>query len=132
MPLPVPDIMQNAATVLKAAKEMGYKPTEEQIKSLHHLTNMVSADDLLAVLNEVGRVYVGMHNIQIARIASAPDLQNKKFAFIIEIVPTGLDPIVLTIPLTVEQGRFLIKSFQDTLTALTVSEGKLILDAGNA
>ena len=133
MSLLIPDILQNAASVVKASRALGYTPTDEEIKNLHHLSKMVAPEDILAALAEIGTVYAGMSNFQIQRIASAPDLVNKKFALIMVIAPMGIEPRQLTIPLTIEQAQNLIKSFQDTLNALLVTDGKLIMpDGGNA
>lgn len=131
MPLPIPEIMQNAAAVLRAARDMGYTPTEEQSKTLHHLSKTVNADDLMAVLNKIAGIFQWMNNIQIQSIGSAPDFQNKKFALGMAL-DCPLGDRQLTIPLTIDQARELIKTFQDTLNALIVTEGKLILDAGSA
>ncbi len=131
MPLPIPTIMQNAASVLKAAKDMGYTPTQEQSKALHHLSKTVNAEDLMAVLNEIAGIYQWMNNIQIQAVGSLPDFQNKKFALGI-VLACPLGDRQLTIPLTIEQAKDMIKNFQDTLNSLLVTEGKLILDSGSA
>lgn len=132
MPLPIPDILERASKVLKLAKKVTSQYAKAgSIVELKDALKTVSPSDLLAVLNEIAGIFQWMNNIQIQSIGSMPDFKNKKFALGI-VLACPLGDRQLTIPLTIEQAKELIKSFQDTMNALVVTEGKLILDTGSA
>lgn len=127
----LPAILQNAANVVKMAGALTYNPTNEEVSVLKHAAKTVNADDILAVLQEVANFFQWSNNIQILNIGSAPDLKNKKFAFQVMLShPQG--PRILTIPLEIPVAESFIKQLNETLTALTITSGKLILDAGSA
>lgn len=127
MSLPIPDILQNAAAVLQIAKDMTYNPTNEDVSKLKHAAKKVSPDDIAAVLNEVGKVYVGIHNIQVMNMGSAANLKDKTLEVAI-VVEFGLGPRTLKIPLPIDIAQKLVDGFKINMDSLNVADKKLILD----
>ena len=86
-------------------------------------------------MNEVGKVYAGMHNIQVLKIGSRPIPQAKTLEFALEI-DFGVGPRTLIVPVPLEAATNMVKNFNDNLvsaaTGSTSTPGKLILDAGQA
>lgn len=137
MPLPIPDILERASRVLELAKkvtEQDYdKGCSEYTVELGEALKKVSPDDLLAVLNEIGKVYMGVNNIKILKIGSRPIPEAKTLEFAVE-VEYGLGPRAIVVRLPLESATNLVKNFNDNLvsaaTGNMTSPGGLILDAG--
>lgn len=133
MPLPIPDILQSAGAVLNAAKQLidridserkehpvsnGAFQESEDVTAVREALKRVNTSDLLAVMNEVGRVYIGMHNIQILQIGSNANME--KTAFEVAITAEfGLGPRTMIVPLPVATATELVRVFNSDLAKLT-------------
>lgn len=119
MPLPIPDILQNAGNVLEEAANIvrifGDKPEFAELKSL---SKKVNSNDLLAVMNEVGKVYVGIHKLQVQQIGSRANTERRTFdvAMTLEF---GLGPRTVVTPLPIAVATDMIKTFNEDLAKLT-------------
>lgn len=125
MPLPIPDIMQNAGNALIAAKKVvdtlaksASQPegTQELIEAL----KKVSPDDLLAVLNEIGQVYHGVHNINVTQIGSRPNPKAKTLEIALQI-NAGLGPKMVMMGLPFDSAEALVKAMSNDLQAIKPS-----------
>lgn len=128
MPLPIPDIMQNASNALDAAKrccEVG-DTANISIHALRDSLKKVSSDDLAAVMNEVGRLYAGVNNIQIIQIGSRINPDNKAFEFGV-IIDFGMGPRTLMIPMPFETADNLINSLRAELDKLEKPAGRKLI-----
>jgi hypothetical protein len=131
MPLPIPTIMENASNVLKLAKE--FTETDEdfygEIKNeLREALKKVSPDDLLAVMNEVGKVYVGMYNQQILGIGAKKSERPEHVQLCVQ-VNFGLGPHALIIEVPFEGAKTIIKVITDSMgqsQEANVAAGKLL------
>lgn len=136
MPLPIPDIMEKASAVLRLANEFAnaditYKHGEMvSLAPLREALKKISPDDLLAVLNEVGSVYAGLHNMRIAQIGSRPNAQMKTVEVAIN-VDFGLGPRAVVIPLTPEGAEQVARGINESVAALKMENGKLITSVDN-
>lgn len=127
MPLPIPDIMQNASDVLVAAKKVTEDQTSGNINELRAALKKVNPDDILAVLNEVGAVYMGMHNMQIQQIGARGNTATGKFEVAIQ-ADFGLGPRTLIVPLLPAAATELVKNFQQELLQLKPGKPVIIGD----
>lgn len=97
MGLPIPTILENAGAVLEAAANLINSKDSWRIRDstdLAEAVKKVNKNDLLAVLNEVGGVYMGLHNIQVKQIGTKPSDDKKSLEIAIQ-VDFGLGPKVL-------------------------------------
>lgn len=126
MPLPIPDILENASNVLKAAKQYCGDQTGHNLDAIRDALKKVNPDDILAVLNEVGKVYVGLHNIQVRQIGARGNTETGNFEVAIG-VEYGLGPRTLITALPQQAGADLCKNFAEELAKIRPS-GSLITD----
>lgn len=127
MPLPIPDILQNASAVIEAAKKAIHDGGDKfESAALADALKKVSSDDLLAVLNEVGKVYVALHNMRIQSVGSRANIEHKLFEVAFQ-VDFGLGLRTIIVPMPISAAEQLVKTFGEDLAKLTgSSSGKLI------
>lgn len=129
--LPIPTILENAANVIKEARKIAKGSTADAIANLDSLKEAltkVHEDDLLAVMNEVGKVYTGMHNIQVRQIGAQGNVATGDFEVAIE-AEYGLGPRMIIVRFPLKDGETLCKNFATELAKLKVGSGALITDA---
>lgn len=109
--LPIPEILKNAADVIRYAKavEDGIKLSETR-PAVRKALAKVSPEDVHAALNEIGRVYMGIHNIQVLQFGAKANPETKLFEVVLQI-EYGLGPVFLTIPMPAEMGQRIIDTF---------------------
>lgn len=129
MPLPIPNILENAGNAIKAAKEYCESPNDANISKLEDALKKIHHDDLLAVMNEVGKVYVGMYNMQIQQIGSRANLKTGNFEVVLS-ADFGIGPVAIITPIPVEQAKQLVEGFKAELAIFT-SGTHLITDIGS-
>lgn len=121
MSLPIPDIMNNAANALKEAKKVSdslrigtansdINPLRHPgVDDLHEALQKINPDDLMAVLNEVGTVYAGVHNMQIRQVGSRPNKKLKGIDIAVEL-DYGFGPRMVIVGLPREHAEALVKT----------------------
>lgn len=127
MSLPIPDILERASKVLEEAQKIvnifGDKPEFADLKSA---LKVIHPDDLLAVLNEVGKVYVGVHNMQVLQIGSRGNTVTGQFEVALQ-VEYGLGTRQLVVPLPPNVAQDLINNF--TMELSKVKTGGTIISS---
>lgn len=131
MPLPIPDIMERAGSALVQAKKIvnlfGDKP---ELATLKDALSKVSAEDLLAVVSEVGKVYAGMHNQQILGFGAKPGSKPETIDFCVQI-EFGLGPRLLTLNIPFDGAKNLAdiisQSIAETNAVDVAGAGKLLI-----
>ncbi len=125
MPLLIPDILQNAAAVIDAADSLVNQGTNSSVEfnwdanlyTLSESIKKVNSDDLMAVLNEVGRVYSGVYNMQIISLGSGVDFKERTLNIALQ-VEFGMGPRPLVLKLPFEQAKQVVEQLQKDLATL--------------
>ncbi len=117
MPLPIPDIMLNASKALEAAALCAENASASHVSDLKDALKKIHPNDLMAVLNEVGSVYKGIHEMQALSIGSRANFDTKSLELVIQ-VNFGIGPRPLTISLPVDQAEQIVKQLLSDVTQL--------------
>lgn len=117
MPLPIPDILQRAAILITAARALKSSQTSENILAVGSALDAVNEDDLLAVMNEVGKVYMGVHNPQVTQIGARGNTGSKNLEIAIH-VDFGLGPRIIVVPLPHENAVGFISACNEAMREL--------------
>lgn len=129
MSLPIPDILQNAGVVIDEAKKtirlFGDKP---EFSDLKDAVKRVSSDDLLSVLNEIGKVYSGIHNIQVLQMSADANKKTGNLDLILQ-VEFGLGLRAVVVPMPKKVAEEFLKNFTEELTG--VKSSNIIKDLGS-
>ncbi len=120
MPLPIPEILQNAATVIDTAKKFSENDTNIYRADLKGALERVNSSDLHAVLNEVGTFYAAAANPQIIGMGCAANLVDKTVDLAIKVV-TGFGPRDTFLKMSPEQAKDMIDKLQKDLDQLRPS-----------
>lgn len=131
MPLPIPNILENAANVLVSAQAVSdtLKASGNPVagsSELEEALKKIAPSDLLAVLNEVGKVYTALHNIQVLRVGAASEPSKGVMNFLIEI-DFGLGARQLIVPMPSDMAAKF--SADMSVEAAKLKKGGLITDA---
>lgn len=120
MPLPIPEILQNAAAVINAAKVFSENDTNIPRIDLKDALDKVNSNDLMAVLNEVGLVYTAAANPQIIGMGCGANLIDKTVDLGIKII-TGFGPREVVLKMNPDQAEAMIAQLRKDLDQLRPS-----------
>lgn len=125
MPLPIPDIMKNASDALIEAKKVSEDSRNHAVSELKDALKKINPNDILAVLNEIGVVYQGAHNIQISQMGSRPNSENKMLEILI-LVDAGMGPKTVIVGMPVDNAEKFAKAITADIQIL--KPGRIIMD----
>lgn len=129
--LPIPELLEKAANVIGLANAFCKEQTSSNINALEEALRGVSKEDILAVLNEVGTVYMGLHNMQVRSIGTKPSDDRKSLEVALQI-DAGTGPKVVITPLPIDVAKKLYVQMGEELAALQFEKGGLITDPNMA
>lgn len=115
MALPIPTILENAANVIKAAnraiKEGGHIYDTEYLEVA---VSKVNENDLAAVMNEVGSVYLNLKNLHLVAIGTRGNPSTKK----LEIMAKLSTGAVVATMMDYEEGQQFVRRLQEDMETI--------------
>lgn len=132
MLLPIPTILENAGNVLDLAKKITQEnpavhDRADNIQALKDALKKVSPEDLLAVMNEVGKLYAGVHNIQVQQIGVRKSEKTRGIEIALQI-EFGIGPRTLIVPLPPEAASAFLENMKAEMSPM--GSGKIITNPG--